>query len=62
MYFVQDPPRRLREGAGKAGDSDETNDKCYVPENYDLCRKNIYLLLVKWYKHILVDIIILRLD
>ena len=24
--------------------------------------KNIYLLLVKWYKHILVDIIILRLD
>ena len=61
MYFVQDP-RRLREGAGKAGDSDETNDKCYVPENYDLCRKNIYLLLVKWYKHILVDIIILRLD
>ena len=38
MYFVQDP-RRLRDGAGNAGDSDETNDKCYVPENYDLCRK-----------------------
>ena len=58
---MQDP-RRLREGAGTAGDSDETNDKCYVPEIFDLCRKNIYLLLVKWYKHILVDIIILRLD
>ena len=35
---MQDP-RRLREGAEKAGDSDETNDKCYVPEKYDLCRK-----------------------
>ena len=57
MYFVQEVERRCRKGR-----QDETNDKCYVPENYDLCRKNIYLLLEKWYMHILVDIIILRLD